>query len=96
MLALTGRRADGWLPSLAYLQPGDLATGNAVIDESAQEAGRSPHDARRLLDIVGHFTAASRGPLHDVRRIAGEVAPAVRELVDSERTPAPGKPRNTR
>src|SRR4051795_7581988 len=31
MLALTGRRADGWLPSLGYLQPGDLAAGNVLI-----------------------------------------------------------------
>ncbi|MGC5051783.1 LLM class flavin-dependent oxidoreductase [Micromonospora sp. DT48] len=64
MLALTGRRADGWLPSLAYLQPGDLARGNAIIDEAAAEAGRSPADVRRLLNINGRFAATGRGPLH--------------------------------
>ncbi len=64
MLALTGRRADGWLPSLAYLQPGDLARGNAIIDDAAAEAGRSPVDVRRLLNINGRFTAVGRGPLH--------------------------------
>jgi hypothetical protein len=115
MLALTGRRADGWLPSMSYQQPGDLAAGNAVIDEAAQQAGRDPHDIRRLLNIVGRFTPVSRGHLHgpanqwaeelaalaitdgvgtfilasddidDLRRFAGEVAPAVRELVSSER-----------
>jgi alkanesulfonate monooxygenase SsuD/methylene tetrahydromethanopterin reductase-like flavin-dependent oxidoreductase (luciferase family)/hemerythrin-like domain-containing protein len=53
MLALTGRRADGWLPSLAYLQPGDLAAGNAIIDDAAAEAGRSPSEIRRLLNIGG-------------------------------------------
>ena len=42
MLRLIGRSADGWLPSLLYLQPGDLARGNAVIDEAATEAGRDP------------------------------------------------------
>ncbi len=63
MLALTGRRADGWLPSLAYLKPGDLAKGNAVIDDAATEAGRSPADVRRLLNINGRFTPAGRGPL---------------------------------
>src|ERR671914_251259 len=51
MLALTGRKADGWLPSHAYLQPGDLAEGNAIIDDAAGEAGRSPRDVRRLLNI---------------------------------------------
>ncbi|MEV5768801.1 LLM class flavin-dependent oxidoreductase [Micromonospora sp. NPDC052213] len=63
MLALTGRRADGWLPSLGYLQPGDLARGNAAIDEAAREAGRSPGDVRRLLNVTGRFTAVGRGLL---------------------------------
>jgi alkanesulfonate monooxygenase SsuD/methylene tetrahydromethanopterin reductase-like flavin-dependent oxidoreductase (luciferase family) len=114
MLALTGRRADGWLPSLSYLQPGDLAAGNAIIDEAALEAGRSPSEIRRLLNINGRFAAVGRGALHgpaeqwaeelaelalrdgistfilgsddpdDLRRFAGEVAPAVRELVAAE------------
>ncbi|MEV4765068.1 LLM class flavin-dependent oxidoreductase [Micromonospora chokoriensis] len=115
MLQLTGRRADGWLPTLGYLQPGDLTKGNAIIDDAAQEAGRSPRDVRRLLNIAGQFSAVGRGPLNgpaeqwvqelaelaldegvsafilagddpdDLRRFAGEVAPAVRELVAAER-----------
>ncbi|MEU6020309.1 LLM class flavin-dependent oxidoreductase [Micromonospora sp. NPDC047134] len=64
MLALTGRRADGWLPSLPYLQPGDLAKGNAIIDEAATAAGRSPAEVRRLLNIDGRFTSTGQGPLH--------------------------------
>ncbi|GIE32796.1 hypothetical protein Ait01nite_058410 [Actinoplanes italicus] len=63
MLALTGRRADGWLPSLAYLQDGDLAAGNRIIDEATLEAGRKPADVRRLLNIGGRFTDIGRGPL---------------------------------
>ena len=63
MLALTGRSADGWLPSLGYLQPGDLAAGNAAIDDAATAAGRSPRDVRRLLNITGSFATTSRGPL---------------------------------
>ncbi|PZG02031.1 LLM class flavin-dependent oxidoreductase [Micromonospora deserti] len=64
MLALTGRHADGWLPSLGYLQPGDLAKGNAIIDDAARQAGREPAAVRRLLNINGRFTPAGRGPLH--------------------------------
>jgi alkanesulfonate monooxygenase SsuD/methylene tetrahydromethanopterin reductase-like flavin-dependent oxidoreductase (luciferase family) len=64
MLALTGRRADGWLPSLAYLEDGDLAAGNRIIDEAALEAGRKPADVRRLLNIGGRFTDVGRGPLN--------------------------------
>jgi alkanesulfonate monooxygenase SsuD/methylene tetrahydromethanopterin reductase-like flavin-dependent oxidoreductase (luciferase family) len=115
MLALTGRLADGWLPSLSYLQPGDLEAGNASIDEAAAEAGRAPTAIRRLLNINGQFSAASGGPLQgpvtqwvdelselalrdgidtfilatddaeDLRRFAHEVAPAIRELVTSQR-----------
>ena len=51
MLALTGRKGDGWLPSLPYLQPGDLARGNAAIDEAAEGAGRRPSEIRRLLNV---------------------------------------------
>src|ERR1700744_3352468 len=63
MLALTGRAADGWLPSLGYLQPGDLAAGNKIIDEAAGQAGRSPDQIRRLLNISGRFGPVGRGPL---------------------------------
>ncbi|WP_203137327.1 LLM class flavin-dependent oxidoreductase [Microbacterium sp. JZ31] len=52
MLRLTGRAADGWLPSQGYMQPGDLPRASALIDESAEEAGRSPSEIRRLLNIV--------------------------------------------
>ena len=51
MLRLTGSKADGWLPSLARLEPGGLAAGNAIIDEAADAAGRRPSDIRRLLNI---------------------------------------------
>ncbi|MCX4390965.1 LLM class flavin-dependent oxidoreductase [Micromonospora peucetia] len=63
MLALTGQRADGWLPSLSYLQPGDLDRGNTIIDDAARQAGRDPADVRRLLNITGRFAAVGRGPL---------------------------------
>ena len=53
MLALTGRLADGWLPSHGYLKPGDLAAGNARIDDAAAGVGRDPHEIRRLLNIGG-------------------------------------------
>ncbi|PJJ62067.1 LLM class flavin-dependent oxidoreductase [Compostimonas suwonensis] len=64
MLRLTGRKADGWLPTLGYLQPGDLAKGNAIIDEAALEAGREPREIRRLLNIGGRFSPVNGGPLN--------------------------------
>jgi alkanesulfonate monooxygenase SsuD/methylene tetrahydromethanopterin reductase-like flavin-dependent oxidoreductase (luciferase family) len=52
MLRLIGRLADGWVVTLARL-PGEesLAGLNAVIDESAVAAGRSPAAIRRVLNI---------------------------------------------
>jgi alkanesulfonate monooxygenase SsuD/methylene tetrahydromethanopterin reductase-like flavin-dependent oxidoreductase (luciferase family) len=66
MLALTGRKGDGWLPSLPYLQSGDLAAGNAAIDEAAVAAGRDPSAIRRMLNLalpddpVAEFTRLAR------------------------------------
>ncbi|GAB2849600.1 LLM class flavin-dependent oxidoreductase [Microbacterium insulae] len=59
MLALTGRKGDGWLPSLGYMKPGDLTAGNAAIDEAAAGAGRDPREIRRLLN-VGRLSADPR------------------------------------
>jgi len=63
MLRLIGRQADGWLPTLDYLQAGELAAGNARIDEAASDAGRDPADIRRLLNISGRFGPGGSGLL---------------------------------
>ncbi len=58
MLRLVGEKADGWLPTLAYLDSVQaLADGNAVIDEAAHEAGRDPRAIRRQLNVGGRFGA---------------------------------------
>ena len=51
MLRLTGRLADGWLPSLGYAALEDLPAMNAVVDEAATAAGRDPREVRRLLNV---------------------------------------------
>lgn len=63
MLRLIGRKADGWVPSLPYLEPGDLAAGNATIDDAARAAGREPGEIRRILNIGGSFIARNGGML---------------------------------
>jgi alkanesulfonate monooxygenase SsuD/methylene tetrahydromethanopterin reductase-like flavin-dependent oxidoreductase (luciferase family)/hemerythrin-like domain-containing protein len=66
MLALTGRVADGWLPSSPYAPPSELAAMNRIIDDAAVEAGRAPSDVRRLYNITGTFAGDGgeflRGP----------------------------------
>lgn len=63
ILRLVGRAADGWLPSLQYLQGGvgDLTGMNQRIDDAAVRAGREPGDVRRLLNIGGRFAAQRAG-----------------------------------
>ncbi|MGC5168148.1 LLM class flavin-dependent oxidoreductase [Luteimicrobium sp. DT211] len=87
MLRLTGARADGWLPSLGYLTPGDLARGNAVIDEAADGAGRDPREVRRILNVGGRFRPGSAGAsagsstTHGGGAIDGPVEQWIDELV---------------
>ncbi|GIG05126.1 LLM class flavin-dependent oxidoreductase [Catellatospora coxensis] len=62
MLELTGAAADGWLPTLEYLQSPDRFTANRLIDEGAEKAGRDPRQIRRLLNLFQvDFAAAGRG-----------------------------------
>jgi alkanesulfonate monooxygenase SsuD/methylene tetrahydromethanopterin reductase-like flavin-dependent oxidoreductase (luciferase family) len=51
MLSITGRLADGWVPSLGYLKPEDLTAANQRIDEAARGAGRDPRSIRRILNF---------------------------------------------
>jgi alkanesulfonate monooxygenase SsuD/methylene tetrahydromethanopterin reductase-like flavin-dependent oxidoreductase (luciferase family) len=51
MLSLVGRAADGWVPSLGYVQPADLLEGNLRIDEAAAAEGRDPNLIRRVLNV---------------------------------------------
>ena len=53
MLRLVGAKADGWLPSLGYLKPGELARCNEIIDDAAVAAGRDPRAIRRLANVSG-------------------------------------------
>ena len=55
MLRLTGRAADGWLPSMGYAAPDTLGGLNRTIDDAAAKAGRDPASIRRLYNIHGRF-----------------------------------------
>ena len=105
MLDLVGRKGDGWLPSLPYLQPGDLAAANARIDRAARAAGRDPGAIRRLLNVgpdqapedLARVVTQDRidtlilsaDDAASIERLAAETAPAVRELVAAPPVPAP-------
>jgi alkanesulfonate monooxygenase SsuD/methylene tetrahydromethanopterin reductase-like flavin-dependent oxidoreductase (luciferase family) len=52
-LALTGRLADGWVPSLGWATPELVPGMNRRIDEAAAKAGRDPSEIRRVYNISG-------------------------------------------
>jgi len=63
-LRLTGRLADGWLPSLGHMEPDAFRHASAVIDEAATSAGRDPDDIRRVYNLSGVITDGERGGGH--------------------------------
>ncbi len=73
MLELTGRVADGWLPSMSYVPPDTLAERNAIIDAAADAAGRA---ANRRAAALQRQPVTGRRPAraHRQRRRLGRAA----------------------
>ncbi|WP_406267624.1 LLM class flavin-dependent oxidoreductase [Nocardia sp. NBC_00881] len=57
MLELTGRHADGWLPSAAWAPPEFLTEAGRRIDDAAVAADRDPLSVRRIYNVSGTITA---------------------------------------
>lgn len=56
MLTLTGRLADGWIPSSFYVPPNRLPEMQQRIDAAATAAGRNPSAIQRLYNVGGRIT----------------------------------------
>jgi alkanesulfonate monooxygenase SsuD/methylene tetrahydromethanopterin reductase-like flavin-dependent oxidoreductase (luciferase family) len=52
-LALTGRLADGWVPSLFWAKPELVPEMMSRIDEGAAAVGRAPAEIRRIFNVGG-------------------------------------------
>jgi alkanesulfonate monooxygenase SsuD/methylene tetrahydromethanopterin reductase-like flavin-dependent oxidoreductase (luciferase family) len=63
MLELTGRRADGWIPSIGHAPPEQLPAMQQRIDEAALAAGRQPQAIRRAYNLMGRI---GTGPKQDL------------------------------
>lgn len=75
-VALAGRLADGWVPSLRDdIAP--IASASARLDDAATGAGRNPADIRRVLNLNGRITDGAREGL-----LRGPVDQWVDELTD--------------
>jgi alkanesulfonate monooxygenase SsuD/methylene tetrahydromethanopterin reductase-like flavin-dependent oxidoreductase (luciferase family) len=59
-LALTGRLADGWVPSLSWATPELVPALMRRIDDAAVDAGREPAEIRRVYNLSGRIVD---GPL---------------------------------
>jgi alkanesulfonate monooxygenase SsuD/methylene tetrahydromethanopterin reductase-like flavin-dependent oxidoreductase (luciferase family) len=82
-LAVTGRRADGWIPGhLADWRSSEVAASRPLLDEAAASAGRNPAEIATIYNVSGRI---DRDPLpntrdDDARWIGGGVAQWVEEL----------------
>ena len=74
MLRLTGRLADGWLPSLGgnYLTPEDAPKAHAAIDDAARRAGREPANILRAVNVMA-LDGEPGGWPDQLARIASEL-----------------------
>jgi hypothetical protein len=63
MLMLTGRLADGWVPSIGWAPPERLPELHERIDEAALEAGRRPEEIKRLYNVSGRIGPEGEGLL---------------------------------
>jgi alkanesulfonate monooxygenase SsuD/methylene tetrahydromethanopterin reductase-like flavin-dependent oxidoreductase (luciferase family) len=61
MLRLTGRAADGWIPSLGRMSADAMAEARKVVDEAAEKAGRDPSEVLGLTNASGELTDGERG-----------------------------------
>jgi alkanesulfonate monooxygenase SsuD/methylene tetrahydromethanopterin reductase-like flavin-dependent oxidoreductase (luciferase family) len=73
MLRITGRLADGWLPSLgSYMRPEDALRMQEVVDAAARRAGREPADVERAVNLMELDGAPGTWP-EQLARIASEL-----------------------
>ena len=82
MLALTGRKADGWMPSYGFLGLDRLGDAVARLDGGAAEAGRDPASLRKIYNLNGLISPAeSTVPFQGtVRQWVDQLASLVREF----------------
>ncbi|OUS80536.1 LLM class flavin-dependent oxidoreductase [Rhodococcus sp. NCIMB 12038] len=81
MLSLTGRSADGWLPSLSFLPFDRVQAASRRIDAAAVEAGRNPRLIRKVFNINGIIGTESHEPFQgSVTQWVDHIVTAVTEF----------------
>ncbi|WEP00473.1 LLM class flavin-dependent oxidoreductase [Streptomyces sp. FXJ1.172] len=78
MLALTGARADGWLPSSSYLPFEQLGEAVHRLDTAATDAARDPPQLRKVYNLMGIIGPENSTPFQgSVRQWADQITTAV-------------------
>lgn len=80
-LAVTGRLADGWIPSLGYRPVEEFPAMRRRIDEAALAAGRKPDDVRGILNLTLRLDPGAEPERDTVSGSADEVIEQLRDLL---------------
>jgi alkanesulfonate monooxygenase SsuD/methylene tetrahydromethanopterin reductase-like flavin-dependent oxidoreductase (luciferase family) len=80
-LAVTGRLADGWIPSLGYMPVEQVPAMRRRIDAAAEAAGRRPDQIRAILNVSIRIDPDARPQPDAVTGSAGQVTGQLRHLM---------------
>jgi alkanesulfonate monooxygenase SsuD/methylene tetrahydromethanopterin reductase-like flavin-dependent oxidoreductase (luciferase family) len=80
-LAVTGRLADGWIPTLGYMPAEEIPVMRRRIDAAAEEAGRRPEEIRSILNVTIGINSDAEPQPDVVTGSARQVVSQLHELV---------------
>jgi alkanesulfonate monooxygenase SsuD/methylene tetrahydromethanopterin reductase-like flavin-dependent oxidoreductase (luciferase family) len=80
-LTVTGRLADGWIPSLGYRPVEEFAAMRRRIDAAAEAAGRDPAQIRSILNLPIRLDATAEPQPDLITGSSQQVATQLQDLV---------------
>jgi alkanesulfonate monooxygenase SsuD/methylene tetrahydromethanopterin reductase-like flavin-dependent oxidoreductase (luciferase family) len=80
-LAVTGRLADGWIPSLGYMPLEEIPAMRRRIDAAAEAAGRRPDEIRGILNLSIRIDPDAQPQPDVVTGSAKQVVSQLRDLL---------------
>ena len=81
-LAVTGRLADGWIPSLGYMPLEEIPAMRRRIDAAADAAGRDPAEIISILNLTVRVDPEAKPRADLVAGPAAQVVDQLRSLLD--------------
>jgi alkanesulfonate monooxygenase SsuD/methylene tetrahydromethanopterin reductase-like flavin-dependent oxidoreductase (luciferase family) len=80
-LAVTGRLADGWIPSFGYMPTEQIPGMRRRIDAAAEAAGRRPDEVRGILNVSIRIGSAAAPQPDAVTGSARQVTSQLQQLL---------------